>query len=110
MKYDVITIGGITDDIMFYTDEMQVIKNRQRFGSQVLFAFESGGKIVSNREVIYTAGGGGANSAVSFARLGLRTGILAALGDDLVSNEIIAKLKKDKVNLDRLQRIRQTRT
>ena len=81
MKYDVITIGGITDDIMFYTDEMQVIKNRQRFGSQVLFAFESGGKIVSNREVIYTAGGGGANSARRFSPLGFRTRHSAAPRD-----------------------------
>ena len=107
MKYDIITVGGITEDIMFYTDDMQVIKNKQRFGSKTLFAFEVGDKIISDKKVVYT-GGGGANSAISLARLGLKTGIIAAVGDDTASTELTARLKKEKVNLHCVQQIKKS--
>src|SRR3989338_5930108 len=105
MKYDVVTIGGLTQDIMFSTGKMQVLGNRKKYGSKKLFAFEEGGKIVSDQPVVYAYGGGGANTAVSFARLGLKTAIVGALGDDQSAKGIIRHLKARGVDTRYLQRV-----
>ena len=98
MKFDVITIGGITEDIMFYVEDMKVLKNPNKFGSKTLLAFEDGNKIISDQQVVYTGGGGGANTAISFARLGLKTGLIAALGQDQTAVSSLNKLSKEKIN------------
>ncbi|KKT83646.1 MAG: Carbohydrate kinase PfkB, partial [candidate division WWE3 bacterium GW2011_GWC2_44_9] len=46
---------------------------------QKLLAFEYGAKIMADK-IYYTFGGGGANSAVSFANLGLKTAMVAKVG------------------------------
>ncbi|MFA6304780.1 MAG: carbohydrate kinase family protein [Patescibacteria group bacterium] len=105
MKYDVISIGGITEDIMFHTDDLQVLKNPQTGGANKLFAFEAGDKIVSDKEVVYTFGGGGGNSAVGFARLDLKVALVGALGADPSSLKIIQHFKKEGINVKGLQQI-----
>ena len=103
MRHDIITIGGVTEDIMFHTGEAQIIKNPKKTGSRYLFAFEAGGKILADQEVLYTGGGGGANTAISFSRLGLKTALVASIGRDLSGQRLFTRLKKEKVNLNNLQ-------
>jgi len=33
MRYNIVAIGGITEDIMFYVEDMKVLKNPNKFGS-----------------------------------------------------------------------------
>jgi len=40
MKYDIITIGGATEDITFYTKEGVLIDNKKDVLRQKLLAFE----------------------------------------------------------------------
>lgn len=103
MKYDVITIGGITEDIMFYLDRPLVLKHCRSENGKTMMAFEAGEKITSDREVFYTGGGGGANAAVSFARLGLKTALVAALGTDQTAKLSLERLKKEKINISLIQ-------
>ncbi len=105
MKHDVICIGGITEDIMFHTDDLQVLKNSQPTGAGKLFAFEVGDKVLNDEQVLYTFGGGGSNSAVGFARLGLKTALVGAIGIDPSALKILHHFKKEKVNLSFLQKI-----
>ena len=66
MKYDIITIGGVTEDINFCTHEGVLIKNKKDVLRQELLAFEFGAKI-KIKESHSTFGGGAANTAVCFA-------------------------------------------
>lgn len=105
MKYDVITIGGITEDIMFHTDDLQVLKNSKKIGAAKLFAFEVGDKILNDEQVLYTFGGGGSNTAVGLARLGLKVALAGAIGTDPSALKILHHFKKEKVGLEFLQKV-----
>lgn len=96
-QFDIMTIGGATQDIMYYTQNGTIIKNKKNITAPELLAFEYGGKINSD-DVHMTFGGGGMNSAVSFANLGFKTGILTNLGNDWFSDAIKKELKNK--NLD----------
>lgn len=106
---DIISIGNSVRDVMFYTNRMQSIRNPRRDPLvQRLLCVEYGAKIRSE-EVYFLFGGGGSNTAVNFAGLGLRTGIITAVGNDLDGNAIIDHLHKKHVDTrlitrDKLQR------
>lgn len=93
----VTTVGGATRDIMFYTDDMILLDNKQDLLRQKLIAFEYGAKIYS-QNVHMTFGGGGMNAAANFASLGLKTQTILSLGDDLVGREIVLELKKRNIS------------
>lgn len=81
MSYSIITIGGATEDIIFYTNEGVTVNNRQDLLRQHLLAFEAGAKIKIDRSWP-SFGGGAANAAVNFAGLGLKSAALICLGRD----------------------------
>ncbi len=91
---------------MFHTDDLQVINNPKKIGSAKLFAFEVGDKILSDQEVLYTGGGGGANTAVSLAKLGLKTALVGAVGDDSSAAKLIRRFKQERLDLSHLQIIK----
>ena len=103
MKFNVITIGGITEDIMFHTAEMRVLKNKDKYGSRNLLAFEAGDKIISDKDVLYTCGGGGANTAVGLAKLGLKVALIGAMGEDRTAVKLFHYFRKNKVNVKNVQ-------
>ena len=103
MKYDIITIGGATEDITFYTNEGILIDNKKDILRQKLLAFEYGAKIQIDRSYS-TFGGGAANAAVCLSRLGLKTAIIAAIGDDNRGKLITANLEKQNVDASLMQK------
>ena len=105
MKYDFITIGGATEDITFHTREGLFIANRKDILRQKLMAFEYGAKVKIDRSNS-TFGGGAANAAVSFSRLGFKAGALLAIGDDDRGKKIIKNLKKEKVDISMVHKIK----
>jgi ribokinase len=102
-KNKITTIGGATRDIMFYTDDMLLIDNKKDLLRQKLIAFEWGAKVYSDK-VYFTWGGGGANTAISLANLGIKTRTILSLGDDLVAQEILQHLKKKNIDTSLIQR------
>ncbi len=98
-KFDIITIGGTTLDIMFNTDRAFIIKGRQP-----LIAFPLGSKI-SSKDVLYTTGGGAANTAVSFAKLGFKVAGLMAVGKGANARIVINRLIKEGVDISLVQRV-----
>ncbi len=95
-RYDVITVGGVTEDIFFTVDDYVLIDNKKDPLRQKLLAFEYGSKIgVPDISVAY--GGGAANTAVALSRLGLRTSIIAEIGDESRGHNIIRNLLTNKV-------------
>jgi sugar/nucleoside kinase (ribokinase family) len=96
MKYDIITVGGSVEDVTFYTKEGVLLDNRTKLLKQKVLAFEYGAKIKID-SIFLSFGGGAANAAVNFSRLGLKSAVLTAVGDDERGRKIIANFKKQKV-------------
>jgi len=95
-KFDVVTIGGATRDIMFYSGEGELVSTGN-LTKQKLLAFEYGAKILADK-LYFSYGGGAANTAVSFSRLGLKTGVICKLGNDDNGKEVIKNFRARKVD------------
>jgi sugar/nucleoside kinase (ribokinase family) len=104
MKYDVITIGGSTEDINFYVEDYQLLDNQQNPGGNQLLAFDYGTKI-DIKKASLTFGGGAANTAVCFASLGLKTAGMITYGNDERGRKIVANLKRRKVDTRLMKRV-----
>jgi ribokinase len=96
-RFEVITVGSALRDVTYYTDAFSVMKNPVRdVQRKELLCIEFGAKIRSNN-VHFEFGGGAANAAVAFGRLGLRAGVITAVGDDFDGRAIIGNLKEQRV-------------
>lgn len=99
----VITFGGLTQDIMFYTKDAVLIKNKNDLLRQELIGFEYGAKIRSDK-VNFVFGGGGGNTAVSFAKLGLTTACLGWIGHDRAGDDYLENFRINKVSSSLIER------
>lgn len=86
--YDIITFGGAVIDAFIYTGVPEKGKD---------MCYTVGTKI-EVRNLAFSTGGGGTNTATSFSRLGLKTGAIIKLGDDLNAKLILDALKKEKID------------
>jgi len=98
---DVITIGTATKDIYLGSPLFKVLRDPERlkrlgFKSGEAECFALGSKI-EVETFIPTIGGGAVNTAVTFARQGLKAGAVIRIGRDTVGNEILKELKKENV-------------
>ncbi len=95
--YDIITIGSATIDVFAQTDKRYVRNNLIKGNSVEEYCFPVGTKLlVKNLE--FSTGGGGTNTAVAFSRLGLKTAYLGKLGNDNPAKVVLDELKKEKVD------------
>ncbi len=108
-KYDFFTIGGGIEDITIYTNDTRFIDNHNDLLAQKLMAFEYGAKLGVEKS-FSTFGGGAANAAVCFSKLGFKTAALIALGEDNRGQRMIENLKKFKVNTNFIQQIKGAET
>lgn len=98
LKFNVVTIGGATRDLMFYSAEGELVSTGN-LTKQRLLAFEYGAKVLADH-LFFSYGGGAANTAAAFAQLGLKTGIICRLGQDENGQAILNHFKKRKINAD----------
>jgi len=89
-----ITIGGATQDIFLSTPHISV--HTAPLQPEVLL-LGAGTKIESDG-IAYQTGGGATNSAVAFARLGIKTNICALIGNDHHGALIRTTLEKEQVD------------
>jgi ribokinase len=94
--HDVICIGSALLDIFLKSDKFGVSGNTM--------GVEYGGKTEVN-EVEVSSGGAGTNNAVSFARKGFSTALVAEVGRDLVAATIKEELVREKVDLAMLSEV-----
>jgi sugar/nucleoside kinase (ribokinase family) len=91
---DVVSIGSATLDIFLKSDQFKI--NRHEQGVYLCEKYE--GKIEA-QELVMASGGGATNSAVSFARNGLRVAPIIEMGKDPASETILSELKREGVDL-----------
>ncbi|MCX8016073.1 MAG: carbohydrate kinase family protein [Patescibacteria group bacterium] len=94
--YDIISIGSATRDGFFEGIPFVVVKDKRfRVGKGIALPY--GGK-VKVPKITFTTGGGGTNTAVTFARQGLKTACIFRVGKDVSGEEIIRNLQREKVD------------
>ena len=95
--YDILTIGGATQDIFVESDEAKVLNMETISSKQSYLCFDYGAKIEMD-QLAYDIGGGAANAAVNLANLGLKTGIIVKTGTDLTSKAILQRFEQRNVD------------
>lgn len=95
--YDVICVGSALLDVFVRSDKFTKISNGE-FAGGVGLCEEYGGK-VEVEEMVMVSGGGGTNVAVSLARKGLKTALIAEVGRDLVAGAIKQELVGEDIDL-----------
>lgn len=96
-NYDIITIGGITQDIFTRAESSKILQLREAERQRELLCFEYGAKIHVD-QVAFTFGGGGANTAVAFSRFGLATAALGVTGEDQLKDAIHRNFQENAVD------------
>lgn len=91
--FDIISIGAATVDIFVKSDCLRLQKD--------LLTLPASSKNEISEGLI-ASGGGSTNSAVSFARLGLKSACLSLLGQDPLAQYVVEDLKKDGVATEML--------
>lgn len=94
-KFDLLTIGDVSLDAFMLPTETEALC--QLNSKECFICFSYGDKIpVKNLE--FCLGGNAANNAVGTTRLGLKTGLVATLGGDVIGNQVIEMLDKEGVD------------
>jgi sugar/nucleoside kinase (ribokinase family) len=90
--YDIITIGSATRDVFIEPKESRVETSKKyKTGKGLCFSFESK---IDVPEIHFRTGGSAVNSAVTFARQGIKTAILCKVGKDASARSILRRLGK----------------
>jgi len=88
--YDVLTIGSSLVDVFIHSDNFKLQPSSE--GTMLCQLY--GAKVEVDKFELQTGGGGG-NTAVGFARLGFRTGVVSETGKDTLSDLVIKDFQKE---------------
>ncbi|MBU2577835.1 carbohydrate kinase family protein [Patescibacteria group bacterium] len=91
--FNVISLGTATLDVFLRSTGLDV--ETQNGEKDICVSY--GAKIEVN-EINFESGGGGTNSAVTFARQGLKVASIVQIGDDFAGEKILTDLKKEGVD------------
>lgn len=96
MSLDVLAIGDVVTDafVKLLDDRATTFENEH--GKWLAMPF--GTKVPFDHAEVIEAVGNAANAAVSFSRLGLKSGLISNVGEDQHGRDIIAALKKSDVD------------
>ncbi len=92
-RYDVITVGSATEDVMVTCSDARVITLADRNGESAWMAFEYGGKIHVD-DMTIMVGGGAVNTAITFAQQGMRTAMISKVGRDSAGERIAGRIEE----------------
>ncbi|MFA5211450.1 MAG: carbohydrate kinase family protein [Patescibacteria group bacterium] len=101
--FDILSIGDSTIDTFLVIDDASLSCDLKKENCKICFNFAD--KIPINFTT-QSIGGNACNSAVSFAKIGLKSAIITELGDDLNGLVIKNELERKKVNTDYLKLIK----
>lgn len=99
--FEVITIGGVSRDVFFLTHEGRVINDLKHHGK--LIAFDYGSKIIPE-ETEFAHGGGGANTAICFSKMGLHTSTILNIGLEGTGSLVLRELEEAGVSCQHVTR------
>ncbi len=100
--YDIIAIGSATRDVLINTDDFRSLDTVD-FSIGKALCFSLGSKM-EIKKIVFASGGGGTNAAVTFARQGLSTACIGAIGNDLNGQEVLNELNREGIETKYFQR------
>lgn len=101
--YDIITFGSATQDVFMSSRELKVVEGEE-FHTKKGLCVPLGSKMFME-SVFFAMGGCGTNTAVTFARQGLKAAYFGQIGKDLPGQGVKKELTKHGVSLDLLKEI-----
>lgn len=100
--FDVVTIGSITRDIFLDASFLKERRNKN-LKNKKEFVLPWGEKL-EIKNVYFTLGGNAANASITFSRQNLKTACVGKIGNDASGEEILKKLKEEKVNTSLIEK------
>ena len=100
--FDVITFGSATQDIYVKSKKFLPVLGKAFATGQGICL--SVGSKVKVEDLFFSSGGGGTNTAATFANLGLKVAFCGQVGDDCLGNLVTAELKKLKIDTELLSK------
>lgn len=98
---DIITIGSATMDVFVECDDANIVSTYTKCTKSEFMCFPYGSKVEVTKFTSNT-GGGGVNTALNFANLGLKTSVICKIGDDIYSRGVLEALNKSKLDLSNI--------
>ncbi len=98
MNFDVVTFGSATQDIFVRSKDFKIIDSPEFLTNKAL-AVEAGSKVYVD-DLVFASGGGGTNTAATFALQGLKTAYVGLVGNDSSGRELIRELVELGINCD----------
>ena len=90
--YDIITFGSAAQDINVKSKAFKILKDQKDFVTGTGICLALGSK-VDVEDIIFATGGGGTNTAATFAKQGFKVAFCGAIGVDMSGLEIVRELK-----------------
>lgn len=95
--YDIITFGSAAQDINLKSKSFKILNDREDFATGQGICLPFGSKI-DVEDITFSSGGGGTNTAATFAKQGFKTAFCGAIGIDPAGLEIIRELKNLRID------------
>ncbi|HET9721915.1 MAG TPA: carbohydrate kinase family protein [Candidatus Saccharimonadales bacterium] len=96
-QLDVLSVGDVViDDFIRLLDKEEKVEHKKDGAEWLAIPF--GTKIPFDHSEAIPAVGNASNASVAFARLGLKSGLVANIGNDTRGRDILARLEKEKVD------------
>ncbi len=108
LDYEVITIGSATRDVFLASKAFQVIRS-SKFITGRGECVSLGSKIDVD-QMVMSSGGGGTNSAATFASLGYRTAVVSRIGEDSNGRDVVMDMAKFGVHTQFVKRVKREPT
>ncbi len=97
-KFPVVCFGSAVADIFLFSKGFKLLKTGSVDEKETAICLTYGGKVEVDSRLL-VSGGGGTNTATGFARMGLKTAVVARMGQDPLGKAIVHELGEEK-NLD----------
>lgn len=98
---DVITIGSATMDVFVQCEDANIVSVYSKNKKSEFMSYPYGAKMEIS-DFDSQVGGGGVNTAVNFANLGLKSSAIFKIGDDIYSKGILNSFKDKNVDLSNI--------
>jgi len=106
--YDIISIGSATRDVFIISKEFHILSDPHSINHKAECV--SLGSKIEIDQLVLTTGGGGTNTATTFARLGFKTATITRLGYDRPGLDILEDLNTNRISTRFIKKIKHGQT
>lgn len=100
--FNIVTIGGATRDVFIGSRGIMLVPS-DKFATGVGECVALGSKVEADY-IHFDTGGGATNSAVTFSRMGLKSGIITRIGEDSSGRDVLKVLKNENISTRLVQK------